>query len=91
MIYKCNTNKELPLHWACQYGNNHTLLVDTMIQFVLQQQQRPSTSTTATSRSSQLQQVQQLLHHEDRQHRNPIDVARFYHNDSIVQYLQSYL
>jgi hypothetical protein len=78
-----NRSKELPIHWLCQYGNNNLILIQCMIEFL-------QTNPYFTSSSSSSWSVQQILQQQDQYHRTPLDVAHYYHNDQIVQYLQSF-
>ena len=98
-----NNYHELPLHWLCQYGNDNLRLIRCMMYFLQTNpyfsntkwsthttNENPASSNTTVSSSSLLY-VRRLLQHPDQSQRTPIDVARYYHNDHMADYLQSFL
>jgi hypothetical protein len=97
LLFVCNNYKELPIHWLCQYGNNNLVLIQCMIQFLQTNPYFVVTTTTtpdttiSSSSSSSSSSLQRLLQQEDQYRRTPMDVARYYHNDRLAEYLQSLL
>lgn len=88
-LLQCNYNNELPLHWACRYGNFDVVVF--MVEYCIQRRGGGTMRETATSDSKysahSVELVLKLLRKADATNYTPCDIATNHKHWDIVQYL----